>query len=294
MKEKLAELESQRLDVRKKANIFFITGALLALGGFALFFVIVYIAMIFVVIGIILIINGSMVIGKFSKQYKENIVTVLVKEEFGEDAIYQPKGTISQADVLYPEFLQKPDVFSGEDYVKAVYKNVIFEMCDLHLQEEVMTTDARGNVSVSYQTYFRGSFFIFDFNRDLDKTLYIMPGRGKPKRKSLIAFETESMMFNKKFNTYASKTEDGFYLLTPKMIEKIMELKEMFKGRQFYAFLDGKLYIAIDNHRDTLEINLRQKLDETLLEKTRNELRVAPAIINEFGLDKSKFTVDKE
>ncbi|UKI49204.1 MAG: hypothetical protein L6U99_10655 [Clostridium sp.] len=43
-----------------------------------------------------------------------------------------------------------------------------------------------------------------------------------------------------------------------------------------------------------MEVNVRMPLNNETLKKTRGDLNIAPAIINEFGLNKSKFTNEKE
>lgn len=297
MNEKLEELEKRRQEANKSSNRFGAIGLGIIVIGVVLFFL----GDIWSIIGIILFLVGAVFFGraavianKFAKEYKNMVVTSIVKEELGETAIYQADGKISLNEIMQVGILQKPDRFFGEDYVRAVYNDVDFEMSDITLQEEVRTTDGRGHVRVSYQTYFKGRFFIFDFNKEMNRVLYVMPGKGKPRYKDLVKFDTESIEFNKKFESYASTTEDGFYLLNPKMIDRMIQLTTLYKGKQYYVFLNGKLYVAINNGTDSLEVSMRKKIDENSLNKTRSDIRIAPAIINEFGLNRSKFTMDKE
>lgn len=289
----LEKLELERQEIKKKMDKFNAIGAILIGIGLIITVVINIVGILFVFVGIFLIGNAFSTKTRFSSIYKGKIVNAIIKEELGESAVYMPKEMISIQEINECRLLQKPDRYRGEDYIKATYDDVVFEMCDLILEEEVVTTDSNGNVTRSYEQYFKGRFFIFDFNKDMNKTLYVMPGMGRPRGVKLTKFETESIEFNKKFNTYADSNEDGFYLLTPKMIESMLELQKLYKGRQYYCFLNGKFYVAINNHSDSLEVNVNKPIDEKSLKYTRSDLKIAPAIINEFGLNKSKFTIEK-
>ncbi len=293
MNNEIEKLEAERKDVYSKTRITMPIGTVLGIVGLILLFTdtISVLGFILLAIGIILIAAAQSRIKKFGKKYKENVVSALVKETFGADAIYNPEGMINISSVLHPGFFMKPDRYHGEDYIKSSYDDVLFEVSDVTLEEKIETTDSKGHRTVTYRPYFNGRFFIFDFNKDMNKTLYILPG--KQKRNGLVKFETESIAFNKKYSALAELQEDGFYILTPKMIDRILALSELYKGQQFYAFLGGKLYVAINNV-NSLEINVKKPLNDETLKKTRGDLNIAPAIINEFGLNKSKFTVEKE
>lgn len=293
MNNEIEKLEAERKEVYSKTRIKMPLGMILIIVGLVLSLTntISILGYILLVIGIILIIIAQGHIKKFSKKYKENVVRALVKDTFGDAAIYNPDGMVDISSVLHPGFFRKPDRYHGEDYIKSSYDDVLFEMSDVTLEERIETTDSKGHRIVTYRPYFNGRFFIFDFNKDMNKTLYILPG--KQKRNNLVKFETESIAFNKKYSALAEFQEDGFYILTPKMIDRILALSELYRGQQFYAFLGGKLYVAINNV-NSLEVNVRMPLNNETLKKTRGDLNIAPAIINEFGLNKSKFTNEKE
>lgn len=293
MNNEIEKLEAERKDIYSKTKAVMPIGAILCVVGICLFVfeAIVILGVILIAVGIVLIASAQTKIKKFSKKYKENVVRALVKETFGGNAIYNPEGMINISSVLHPGFFKRPDRYHGEDYIKSSYDDVLFEASDVTLEEKIETTDSKGHRTVTYRPYFAGRFFIFDFNKDMNKTLYILPG--KRKINGLTKFETESIAFNKKYTALAKLQEDGFYILTPKMIDRILALSDLYKGQQFYAFLEGKLYVAINNV-NSLEVSVKKPLTDETLKKTRGDLNIAPAIINEFGLNKSKYTISKE
>ena len=66
--------------------------------------------------------------------------------------------------------------------------------------------------------------------------------------------ETENPAFNKEFTTYCEKDDDAFYILTPQVMEKMIEAAKTYK-RVIYNFDDDDLFIIIyhDKFLDALK-----------------------------------------
>ena len=56
--------------------------------------------------------------------------------------------------------------------------------------------------------------------------------------------ETENPAFNKEFTTFCEKDDDAFYILTPQVMEKMIEAAKTYK-RVIYNFDDDDLFIII-------------------------------------------------
>ena len=68
--------------------------------------------------------------------------------------------------------------------------------------------------------------------------------------------ETENPAFNKEFTTYCEKDDDAFYILTPQVMEKMIDAAKTYK-RVIYNFDDDDLFIIIyhDKFLDALKKN---------------------------------------
>lgn len=288
---KYAEIEQERKSTQKKFIILLLIGiaALVAavLFGFTVTEVLLFI---FGIIGIIFIIISFAIRKDFNNKFKRNIISILVKEELGDDAVYNPTGGINLNLIMSHKMYEHPDRHTTEDYIKATYNGVEYSMCDAHFQERHVTHDSKGNRRVEYITYFKGRIIHIQLNRDLNTRLKIVEGHPRGfNHYGLEKFETELIDFNKKYDTYVNEKERAFYMLTPVMLQKLLELERLFKGSIQYSFEDNSFMVFINNNGDSLEVSLGKKLDEKNLNIYRGQIQLAATIINEFKLDSDKY-----
>lgn len=289
----LASLEEERLKVKKQLNLFTIGIFLLLILGIACFFAIPFLGIIFMIGAVILLAFVGNIHSKFKKTFKSKLVSKLVLDELGEEAIYKENSGIPIEEINSLKAAKIPDRYHLEDYISATYNNVPYEMCDCTLEEEHVTTDSKGHTTVSYSTYFKGRVIKIDYQRNLNIELKVVNGGPSGFSASgLQKFETEVIEFNKRFKCYVDEKEHGFYILTPVMISKMLELERMFSGGIAYLFLHNNLYVLINNHGDSLEVNISKPIDGKQIERIRGDILLGATIINEFNLDKDKFNVN--
>lgn len=289
MESKLNEYEKQRQEVYSssvKFTVIAITAVIISLIIGVLVDIIILLV-VGIIIAIILLAISASKTKKFSKKFKMDVIKAVVESEL-ENGFYDPNKGLDLSTVLSGAFLPKPDNYSSEDYVKGTFNGVIFEMADVNLEERHVTTDSRGNTTVTYIPYFTGRFMIFDFQRELNMTVKVLE---KPllSQKGLVKIETESIDFNEKFKVFATSEQDAFYILTPSLMLKMQELEQKFRGTIHFSFIDGKLFLGINDKSNSFDINIRTKIDDKLIAIIKSQVSIAPAIISEFKLDKSKF-----
>lgn len=298
----ITRLEERRQALYGKFKKGLTRGILLLVGAGILFLVAIAtgsnddINGLFLVLSIILAIAGIVIMGlagqhaaTFKTLIKTEFITELLKSQF-EDVEYRHKDMISVSRINATQMIKRPDRYSGEDFMSGTYKGVRFEVSDIDLKERVETTDSQGHKHVSYQTYFKGRWYIYTFERAFEGILKIAEGRGwSVGKKGLEKMESESMAFNKKFAIYTSSQEYAFYHLTPRTMEKFMELEELHKGQIIFYFKDNELHIGVNDRRDYMEMSMRKPLDEHAVKVFQADIDVIPAIINEMRLDSTKF-----
>ncbi len=291
----LEELETERKTVKNKSRIMYICGGVLGIIGLVLVFFGFFLGTILFIPCMILCIVAASQERSFKKKFKDIIVKKLIRDELGVDAVYRPNGGISMDEINSLRVAAVPDRYTQEDYISCSYNGIPYEMCDCVMQERVVTRDAHGNTQTSYETYFKGRIIKIDFKRDLNIELKVVNGasrgfQGRP----LTNFDTEVIEFNKKFKCYASSKEDGFYILTPVMIQKMLELEGMYAGGICFIVMHGNFYILINNSGDSLEVNISKPLDEKQLNRIRADIMIGASIINEFNIDSDKFNVNRK
>ena len=300
MKEKLQEFELYRQQVCKKANTFLWIGILCLVLGFVLLFVfsnaigentdVGAVFIIPIIISIIFFVINSSMKNKINQKFKNEFVFQLVKSIYP-NAVYNPGAGISKDVIMEAGFFQYPDRWQLEDYLSCSHEGVEFEMSDFEFQERHVTRDSKGHTRVTYITYAKGRFMIFDFKRDFTKVVKILENTPYGcKLGGLEKVETESIEFNEKFKTFSTDAMTAFYVLTPQIQLKLLELESKFKGSIYFAFMRGKLYVAITDGVSILDIDASKKISEKTIEILESQLLLPVAIINELGLSKDKYS----
>lgn len=291
MEEKLKAFEERRLKVCKKANTLLLVAILCIVVGVGLLMLTGYpISFLFVLVAVILIMVSSSMKSKLSKQFKNEFIIQLVKDTYP-NGVYNPGCGIDLEEMLTAGFFKRPDLYKVEDYLAAEYDNVPFEMCDFDFKEKHVRRDSNGNTRITYETYAKGRYMIFDFKREFSQVVKIVENAYLGLNKNgLEKVETESIDFNKKFKIYSSDSLTAFYVLTPQVQLKILELESKFKGSLFLAYMKGKLYVAIVDGVSILDVNASKKVSLETLKMLESQLLVPASIINELGLSSTKFT----
>ncbi|MCR5462261.1 MAG: DUF3137 domain-containing protein [bacterium] len=228
---------------------------------------------------------------KYSREFKQPLVLTLLKKWY-DNANYEEHGRIPLAEIMNSGLLtRRPDRVHMEDLIEGSFHNVGFRVCDAHLEEEHTYTDSKGNTHTEWITFFRGRWYQFMLNRSFDTVIRI---KEKKRIKEMITkglekVEVESIDFTDKFMAYAKDEHWFFYIFTPVVVEKMMELEKMHKGRFMFSIEGNIINIGIDDNRDYLEISLKTPIDEKSIRAYETQINIMAAIISEFRFDTEKY-----
>jgi hypothetical protein len=97
---------------------------------------------------------------------------------------------------------------------------------------------------------FRGLFFHADFNRQLAGRTVVCP-RGEPlvdtaANRALVPVRLEDPRFEALFDAHGSDPVEARYVLTPRLMERLVELRGQLGHPVHAAFDRGRVYVAID------------------------------------------------
>ena len=239
-----------------------------------------------IVIGGGVLCTGLIALKEYKNHIKEQlsrtVVPQVLSEVFDEveyDAYRHISPEVIYASGAFPFGFDKA---SGGDYIKASYRGVGLELCDLMLEEEVRTTstDSDGNSTsdTSNRIVFVGQWLILDFHKELSADLGVYEGL----RKRYDQIETENAEFNKRYGISCDSVHDAFYILTPNMMEHIMDMDRRAGGKIYLRFLrEGKIHMAVHSRRDHFEVgNLNDADLATLKLKFRSEVRYVTELID--------------
>lgn len=90
--------------------------------------------------------------------------------------------------------------------------------------------------------------------------------------KSNVTMDNEQ--FSNRFCVRANNPQEAYYILTPNMMEYIINMANKSGGTVYLSFLrDGKMHVAVKSGRDFFELGKRNANVEELRQKFLNELR---------------------
>jgi len=256
----LSKIETQRQEFYKRYEKAFILGSLILI--IAVVIIMISLLLEFalsILLGILLIGISIIFFSKANKHYqdfrtivKESIINSLLESSF-ENVCYEHKNHISVYRINQTEIIRKPDRYSGEDLITGTYKNVYFEVT---FQDVLKMSEGSG----------------FNLNK-----------------KGLVKMDTESILFNQKFSIFTSSLTFGFYIITPTMIEKLLELEKMHQGSIHYAFIKNELHVGVNDNKDYMELSIAKPINFDAIQSIMSDIDLISAIINELKLDSQKF-----
>jgi len=180
------------------------------------------------IIGIALGVFGGILLrgthADFKRLYKDLFAEDPLEKNF-DDVFYSPRGGFDLETVNGFQLCKKGDRIKSEDYVKALYREISFEMSDVILEET-----KNGN-KTGMQEFFRGRILTFDFTGKHVNPIRVYSkyfNRSKEAATKQNKIDMESVSFNYKFDVYAEASHDAFYLLTPPFMKQLENLQKKY------------------------------------------------------------------
>ena len=193
---------------------------------------------------------------KYKELYKEIFVEEPLRQNF-ENVLYAWKNGFNEATVRNFRLFNMGNIFKSEDYLRARYKGINFELSDVTVMR---------NQGKSTYTIFRGRIIVFDLPNKFIAPMRVyskrFPSKSRNFRSGSEKIEMESVEFNKLFDVYSQSGHDTFYLLTPQMMEGLKKLQNMYPG--IVAGFEGNkvLFALHEAFNDAFDnVNKTQKLD---------------------------------
>jgi len=202
------------------------------------------------VIGFAVVGAGRSRLRKFSQEAKTLLVQPVAQQfDLAFTELPGPQPTINDlhANGLVPGW----DRSDYEDRITGVRRGVEFEFFEAHLEDKRTTRDSQGRTRTRWVTVFQGQCLRFKFHkRFLGRTL-VTRDAGIFNRfggqRGMDRVRLESPQFEKAFEVYGTDQVEARYLLTPDLMQRLVDLEKTFRGgRLRCAFVDGEMLLAVE------------------------------------------------
>lgn len=165
------------------------------------------------------------------------------------NCVYEPDNFILPEEYKATEMLRMGSNYEGSDLLSGqTSTGVPFRYCEIYTYD--VTHDSKG--SSSKTTVFKGGLFTFDYPKHFEYKIVAAPkgitkgqGFGKAWFEGYKKVETESVEFNKAFTVYSNNMEEVFYIFTPQVMERFIQLNNKYKKGIIFGLKDGKINIAV-------------------------------------------------
>lgn len=222
-----------------------------------------------------------------SKRFKNEVLSDIISQ-FVDEGQFIPERGLDLNTIYNTEFLKRADRSHVEDYLSGKMDGVDFISSDVKLEERHVEHTKNGTRTY-YVAYFFGRIFEFEFNKSFEGYLQVLES-GKPQsRRKFGKVKLESVEFNKKFKTFSTNDHTAFYVLTPHLMEALMNFEKNNKGKISFSFIGTKLYLGINNFKDTFKLKMFKELNESSFEEFKKELFVIKDVVSELRLNKNIF-----
>ncbi len=236
-----------------------------------------------------LLIAGSILvwrIRKFKDRFKPRVMNLILQYIDPELRYYNkdfiPADTFQRSGF----FGFRPAVYEGEDYIRGQVGEVTYELCELDLKHP---SPIRNRV----ERIFRGIFFHANMPWTFKGKMVLIPKENWQFNTRTIKYATAmggnpvalSPELDRYFKAYAQDNLPVQELLSSSLVQTILNIRET-KGKKVYmSFVDGHLYIAIEEPKDLLEPELfRSNTNFEVVSNFYEELLMLNNLVRELDL----------
>ena len=213
---------------------------------------------------------------KLTSKIKDQYVRILIEKSGYKNVTYNIDSRLNSNYVNGKNYLRRPDRFTSSDEITGNVDGNDFLFSNVRLESR--RTDSNGNTS--YSTYFMGPWIEISLPRSIKGKIEIIEKRGVTSRseKELEKFNTESINFNNKFNSFASDQSEYYKLMTFKKIEDLSLLERAVAGHFSIYYNGSRLTVLLNTKRyffqPKISVSLLSEENQTKIKKEIEILRL--------------------
>ena len=202
---------------------------------------------------------------KLSDAYKNDIVNKMIVNILPSAEYHKDRGIDCNYFKNSLLTTENPDRYLSEDLVTGKIEETVFSFGEIHAEKRYYTDKGHER----WEDIFKGIFFIADFHKDFS-------GKTLVGRDSFIKFTSHSNMhrvkledpvFEKIFDVYGTDQVEARYVLTPSIMERLVQLNHKISSKITLSFENSMVNIAIPQNKNNFEV----PLFSTVLNKKRIE-----------------------
>lgn len=188
---------------------------------------------------------------RYKRRVKNDMMNCFIKFFDGFKYEYGNGLNLYEMEDLY--IFPNADECMVDDCFFGVYNGVNVKVCEQQLIKKVKTSKGSKKVTV-----FAGIILELDMNKNFSAHTFVIKDKGILNRfggkKGFERVALEDVVFEKEFEAYSQNQIEARYLLTTAFMERMLKLKELYKGSDIqFSFVNSKVIIAINTGKNMFE-----------------------------------------
>lgn len=241
----------------------------------------IVIVVISVIIFITCINNKSKI---FSSFYKEEVVDEII-HAFCPNATYSPNNGVGEDLFRNSGLFTSPDRYHAEDLIEGCLDKTSFICSEVHAEERRARSTKNG-VQYYWEDIFKGFLFIADFHKEFQGETTILRNSFFKVKMGASRVKMENPDFEKVFDVFSTNQIEARYLITPSMMERMLELDSNFKKGVTISFRNSTILVAIPDSKNRFEADVWSSLnDMSILKSDFSVLQSLLDIVEELNLN---------
>ena len=235
-----------------------------------------------------------------SKKYRSNFKNKIVQKITSfvdENLVYSPQGFVPREEFNNSGIFQKYcNSYGGEDHFKGKLGKTEIEFSEI-VGRHVTTTGTGSKKKQHYKIVFQGVFIVADFNKNFNGHTVVLPDTAErmlgkfgqslqsmSSRGELVKLENPE--FEKEFCVYSDNQVEARYVLSPSLMQRIVEFKQKWNTKVYLSFRNSKVYIAIKMKKNLFETRLFKSIvDYNFIEENIRFLILLTGIVEDLNLN---------
>ncbi len=235
----------------------------------------------------------------FREHYKQKIVGPMIS--FIDPSLkYMPESYIPENFFIESSlFMRTPDRYRGEDMVAGVMDKTALSFSEIHAEYKTESYDSKGRRRTQWHTLFKGIFFIADFNKSFKGRTIVLPDVAEKSFGSLVGnffqkmnftrgqlIKLENVEFEKEFAVYGDDQIESRYILTPDLMERLLNFKRNNKMQISISFITNRMFVALTCLQDLFEPTyFKTVIDRNMIDRYFSMLALVTGMVDEFNLN---------
>ncbi len=243
------------------------------------------------IIAAVLIANRK---GKLARLFKQETIPQLLHTVLP-GFWYDSSRCVSESEFNNSSLFIRPDRYNGKDYFEGIHGKTRLHFSLVHAEERYETTttdtDSDGHTTTRTEEHwrdiFKGLFFAADFNKHFSGSTLVRAGKAgifSGLFGNLV--KLEDPRFSQHFKVYSSDQVEARYLLTPRMMERLLNLKGSL-GSIELSFVGSWVNIAASGFPyNAFEPDLKHPFtDPAQVERTLGWIFLVVGVVEELDLN---------